>query len=62
MSRTPKATRGKLERALTELESFFKSDNALDVVSHYDYGKLQDAINTIQGIEGRMYAAEEDAK
>ncbi len=53
--RKTKATRGKLERALVELESFAVADNVELVISDNDRYQLAKAISTVQRIESDLY-------
>ena len=52
---TTRATRGKLERALIELESFANADNVDHVISARDQNGLARAIDLIQIIESTLY-------
>ena len=50
-----RATRGKLERALIELESFANADNVDHVVSAWDQNGLARAIDLIRTVESTLY-------
>ncbi len=50
-----KATRGKLERALIELESFAASDDVATVIPDTYRYDLARAISTVQKIESYLY-------
>ncbi len=52
------ATRGKLERALIELESFVGSYR-LNSVTDREFTRIKYAISEIQQIESRMYQDEQ---
>ncbi len=53
--RKTKATRGKLERALDNLDSFRNADNLTDVTSLADRRQLAHAIAMIEVIESKLY-------
>ena len=53
--RKTKATRGKLERALDNLDSFRYADNLTDVTNYEDRRQLAQAISIIEVIESKMY-------
>ncbi|KKL09305.1 hypothetical protein LCGC14_2567170 [marine sediment metagenome] len=54
-ARKTKATRGKLERALRELESFMAADNVGEVLTSNDRYLFATAVSTIQRIESDLY-------
>ncbi len=54
MSKTKTATRGKLERALKELESFADAERTNGVTDR-EFARINNAISEIQEVESRMY-------
>ncbi len=52
------ATRGKLERALTELESFVNSYR-INGVTTQEFASIKSAVSRIQVVESRMYQSEQ---
>lgn len=52
------ATRGKLERALVELESFVDSYR-INGVTDREFARINSAISEIQEVESRMYQDEQ---
>lgn len=51
------ATRGKLERALKELESF-ASSYRINGVTDREFARINNAISEVQEVESRMYRDE----
>ncbi len=54
-NRKTKATRGQLERAIDNLDSFYHADNIHDVTSDHEQWQLAKALDIIKTVESRMY-------
>ena len=54
-TRATRATRGKLDRALIELESFANADDVADIVTYSDQIQLAKAMDIVRNIESALY-------
>ncbi len=57
-TRATRATTGKLERALINLESFADSDNVAQTISYREQLELAKAIDIVRNIESGIIQAE----